>query len=241
MAKINTAVILAGGAGTRINPYTREELKIDRPKPMIEIQGKPLLHWTLEKWLIPYGIKHIVFGVAFKKEFIINYFKKNNLGIDIDFSIHSVDGETGEGFYKAISRYVKEDTFLAMNGDELTNININIFADFHFKCNGIATIIASQYQIPYGILKIENNTIVGFEEKPLIKDKYISTGIYIFNKKILDYIPENGSIERIAFNRLAENKVLKSYILPKDKTWLTVNNLKQLEIAEKNINNLWRS
>lgn len=242
MYKIKTAVILAGGAGNRINPYMGKKFEPDRPKPMIEVAGKPLLHWTLEKWLSAYNVQHVVFGVAYKKEFIIDYFTKNNLGMKIDFSEHSVEGETGEGFKKAISRFVEDDIFLAMNGDELTNLNISELVDFHVKSRGIATIVTAPHEVPYGVLVIDgNNTITGFHEKQVRYDLPISAGIYVFNKEILDYIPSTGSIEKITFNSLAQKRLLKAYQLPSNKKWYTVNNIKQLEIVRKEINNLWRN
>ncbi len=235
MDKIKTAVILAGGAGLRMG-------KTDRPKPMIDLKGKPLLHWTLEKWLSVYDIQHVVFGVAYKKEVVIDYFTKNNLEMKIDFSEHSIEGETGEGFRKAISRFVEEDTFLAMNGDELTNLNINELVNFHQRDRGIATIVTTPLKIPYGVLTIDQaNNITSFNEKKVIKNLPISTGIYVFEKKILDYLPITGNIEKTTFNVLAKKSLLKSYSLPEDKKWYTVNNLKQLEVARKEINNLWKN
>jgi len=240
MNKIKTAVILAGGAGTRMNPYTGKKLRPDRPKPMIEIAGKPILHWTLEKWLSAYDIRHVVFGVAYKKEFLIDYFRKNNMGLKIDFSVHSVEGGTGEGFKKAITRFVNDEVFLAMNGDELTNLNINELAEYHVQNNGIATIVTAPLKAPYGVLAIdEHNTITGFHEKQACGDMPVSTGMYVFNREILDCIPPVGSIERVTFCNLAKKNLLKAYRLPCDKKWFTVNNLKQLEMAKKEITNLW--
>lgn len=235
MNKIKTAVILAGGAGLRMG-------EIDRPKPMVDIRGKPLLHWTLERWLSKYDIQHVVFGVAYKKEVVINYFTKNNLEMKIDFSEHSVEGETGEGFRKAISRFVEEDTFLAMNGDELTNLDINDLFNFHQRDRGIATIVTTPLKMPYGVLTIDKeNNITSFNEKKVIKDLPISAGIYVFERDILDYLPLAGTIEKTTFNVLAQKKLLKSYSLPEDKKWYTVNNLKQLEVAKKDIRNLWKN
>ena len=235
MNKIKTAVILAGGAGLRMG-------EIDRPKPMVDIRGKPLLHWTLERWLSKYDIQHVVFGVAYKKEVVINYFTKNNLEMKIDFSEHSVEGETGEGFRKAISRFVEDDTFLAMNGDELTNLNINELFNFHQRDKGIATIVTTPLKMPYGVLTIDKeNNIASFNEKKVIKDLPISAGIYVFERDILDYLPLAGTIEKTTFNVLAQKKLLKSYSLPEDKKWYTVNNLKQLEVAKKDIRNLWKN
>ncbi len=105
MRKIETAVILVGGAGLRMRPFTE-----DMPKCMVPIKGKPLIHWTVS-WLKSYGFKHLVMGVAYHKEVVIDYLKDNSQGLKIDFSEHTVEGETGEGFRLAISRFVKDRRF----------------------------------------------------------------------------------------------------------------------------------
>jgi mannose-1-phosphate guanylyltransferase len=225
--KIRTAVILVGGSGLRLRPLTD-----DRPKCMISLRGKPLLYWTII-WLRDYGFDHIVLGVAYRKEAVINYIKENNFGIKIDFSEHTEEGETGEGFNLAIKRHVTDENFLAMNGDELTNMNLERFVDFHFAQKGIATIAASPMRSPFAILKIEGNNIIEFKEKPLLEDQLINSGIYVFNHAICDYLPITGAIERTAFPALAEKRLLKAYKLGKEEKWLTINSVKELSIAEK--------
>jgi mannose-1-phosphate guanylyltransferase len=225
--KIRTAVILVGGSGLRLRPLTD-----DRPKCMISLRGKPLLYWTIT-WLRDYGFEHIVLGVAYRKEAVINYIKENNFRIKIDFSEHTEEGETGEGFNLAIKRHVTDENFLAMNGDELTNMNLERFVDFHFAQKGIATIAASPMRSPFAILKLEGNNIIEFKEKPLLEDQLINSGIYIFNHVICDYLPTTGAIERTAFPALAEKRLLKAYRLGKEEKWLTINSVKELSIAEK--------
>src|SRR3990170_8059704 len=118
-SKLKTAVVLAGGEGTRLRPLTN-----DVPKPMIKILGKPILQWVIE-WLTNNGISNIVIGVSYKKEAVMNYFKDGSeFNCNIRYSVHSIEGETGEGFRLAIRRHVDDDIFLAMNGDEMTNFNI---------------------------------------------------------------------------------------------------------------------
>ena len=109
--KINTAIILVGGAGLRMRPLTE-----DMPKCMIPLHGKPLLYWTLI-WLKKYDFQNIILGVAYRKEMIMDYIKKNPLGININFSEHTIEGGTAEGFKLAIQRYINDENFLAMNGD----------------------------------------------------------------------------------------------------------------------------
>ena len=225
--KTQTAVILVGGAGLRMGPLTE-----DMPKCMIPLHGKPLIRWTLT-WLKNYGFKHIVLGVAYRKEIITNYIRKNSIGINVDFSEHTLEGETGEGFRLAIERYVNDENFLAMNGDEFTNLNLQKFAEFHLKQKPVATIAVSPMKSPFGILEIDGNNIVGFKEKPILEDKLVSIGTYMFNRAILDYLPKRGSIEKTAFPLLAKNRLLKAYKLGANERWLTINSIKDLSIAEK--------
>jgi NDP-sugar pyrophosphorylase family protein len=225
--KIETAVILAGGAGMRMRPLTE-----DLPKCMIPLQGKPLIYWILN-WLKSYGFKHIVIGVAYRKDAIINYLKENNQGLKIDFSEHTVEGETGEGFRLAISRFVKDANFLAMNGDEITNLDIKRLEREHLKNKPIATIAVSPMRSPFGVLELEGDDIVGFHEKVLLENTLVSIGVYIFNQQILRYIPETGSIEKTVFPLLAKQRQLKANRLNLNESWLTINSVKELSIAEK--------
>jgi len=225
--KIQTAVILVGGAGLRMHPLTE-----DMPKCMIPLHGKPLLYWTLT-WLKNYDFKTIVLGVAYRKEVVVNYLKENPMGVEVNFSEHTIEGETGEGFRLAIERYVNDGDFLAMNGDEFANLNLQEFAEFHLKHKPVATIAVSPMQSPFGILEIDGDNIVGFKEKPILADKLVSIGIYVFNHSILDYLPARGSIEKTTFPLLAKNRLLKAYKLGTNERWLTINSIKDLSIAEK--------
>ena len=225
--KIRTAVVLVGGSGLRMRPLTE-----DLPKCMIPLHGKPLLYWTLT-WLRDQGFDHVVLGVSHRKEAVINYVKENPLGIKVDFSEHTQEGETGEGFRLAIKRHVDDNTFLAMNGDELTNVNLEKLVGFHFEQKGVATIAVSPMQSPFAVLELEGNDVVEFKEKPLLEDKLVNTGIYVFNHAICDYLPTIGSIEKTAFPALAEKRLLRAYRLGKGERWLTINSVKDLSIAEK--------
>lgn len=227
--KIKTAVLLVGGASLRMHPLT-----VDKPKCMIEVNGKPVLYWVLN-WLKSHGIQNIVLGVAYKKEIVIDYTRNNSLGLNIMISEHTVDGETGEGFRLAIDRYVKDDNFVAMNGDELTNLDLSRMVEHHFNNRPLATIAISPLRSPFGIIELWEDSIVGFKEKPLITDKFVSAGIYIFNNKIRDFLPEKGSIEKNTFPLLAEKGLLKSYKMNSNERWTTVNTVKDIMTAEEEI------
>ena len=225
--KVRTGVVLVGGAGLRMRPLTE-----DVPKPMIKLRGKPILHWTLD-WLKKYAFKHIVLGVAYRRDMVIDYIRKNQFGLDIDFSTHTVEGGTGEGFRLAIERYVDDENFLAMNGDELTNLNLNNMINFHLKSQPVGTVAVSPMRSPFGIVQISKNNIIGFEEKPILEDRLVSIGIYIFNHRIIDYLPAKGALEKTTFPSLALLEQLKAYKLSRDERWMTINTVKDLSAAEE--------
>jgi NDP-sugar pyrophosphorylase family protein len=227
--KVRTAVVLVGGSGLRMRPLTE-----DIPKCMIPLRGKPLLYWTLT-WLKDNGFDHVVLGVSYLKEMVIDYVRKNDFGLKVDFSEHTQEGETGEGFRLAIKRHVRDEDFLAMNGDELTNLNLEKFVDFHLEQKGVATIAVSPMRSPFAVLEVSGNDIVEFKEKPLLEDKLVSAGIYVFNRSISQYLPEVGSMEKLTFSVLARNRTLKAYKLCASERWLTVNSVKDLITAEKEL------
>jgi NDP-sugar pyrophosphorylase family protein len=204
---------------------------------MVPLCGKPLIYWTLT-WLKDYGIEHAVLGVSYRKEAVINYLTDNPLGLKVDFSEHTQEGETGEGFRLAIKRYVEDENFVAMNGDELTNLNLDKFVDFHLSQRGLATVAVSPMQSPFAVLEINGDNIIGFREKPLLENMLVSSGIYVFNHEICKHLPVTGSIEKITFPTLAKKKLLKAYRLSSNERWLTVNCVKDLSIAEKEFRSL---
>ena len=226
--EVRTAVILAGGEGLRLRPLT-----VDSPKAMIPVAGKPLLQWIIE-WVKRNKIRNVVVGVAYKKEKVMDYFKDGaQMGVTIKYSNHTVEGGTGEGFRLAIERHVDDDVFLAMNGDELVDLNVSDFVAFHISQGGIATIALGPLRSPYGVAELDGSDIVGFLEKPILRTYHVSVGTYVFSRDILDYLPEKGDVERAVFPRLASMRRLKAYV--HNGFWATVNTLKDLEDVEKQL------
>jgi len=219
-------VILAGGEGVRLRPLT-----YDMPKSMIPLAGKPIIHWITE-WLIRNGISRLVIGVAYKKEMIIQYLESLTLPVEFTFNEHTVQGGTGEGFRLAIERHVDDQTFLAMNGDEITNLSVSDFANFHNQNRGIATIAVAPLKSPFGVVEINDNTIVTFKEKSTL-DAYVSTGVYIFDRRILPFLPSSGNVEDETFPKLARDGQLKAY--KHLGFWGTVNTLKDLHEVEEEL------
>jgi NDP-sugar pyrophosphorylase family protein len=226
---ISKAVVLAGGRGLRLSPFTN-----NLPKALIRIRSKPLLEWIVQ-WLARNEVRDLVLGVAYEKEKIMDHFGDgSSLGVRIRYSTHSVEGGTAEGFRTAIDRYVDDETFLAMNGDELTNLDVRKLHELHARSGALATVAVAQLKSPFGVARLNSDDrVVGFEEKVKIPDTYVSIGIYVFQRDILELIPTSGDIERTTFPALARMNKLQAY--RHDGYWATVNNLKELQEAEENI------
>ncbi len=226
---IKTAVIIAGGASIRLRPLTE-----DIPKTLVNVNGKPILYWILQ-WLKSHGIKHVVIGVAYKKEKIYEYMKKNkNFGLKVDFSEHTVEGGTAQAFKYAIDRFVNDEDFIAMNGDELTNLDIDRMWNVHKANNALVTIGIAPFHLRFSVVEIEEKTkkVKGFQREKHLTDTPVHIGINIFNKRIKDLIPATGNIEEHLFKKLAEeDKGIFFFQLGSGEEWISVNTQKDLEEA----------
>jgi NDP-sugar pyrophosphorylase family protein len=228
---IKTAVIIAGGEGSRLRPLTDR-----KPKTLVEVNGRPILYWII-RWLKHYGIKHVVVGVAYKKEKIYKFFEKNNnFGLDVDFSVHTVKGGTANGFKLALTRFVKDKTFLAMNGDELTNLDINKLLRAHKKHRSIVTMALSPFPCRFSVVGVDKNQMVTkFEYGKMLKEIPISIGVYIFDRDVVKYIPNTGSIENTTFINLALRRKVSGMMLSDGEDWISINTLKDIKEAEQQL------
>jgi len=226
---VRTAVVLSGGEGIRLRPITK-----DLPKGLVRVGGKPLLQWVVE-WLRGNGVTSIVIGVAYLKDRIIDYFGDGDrFGVRITYSIHTVEGGTGEGFRLAIGRYVRDDTFFALNGDQITDLKLDSLLEKHTETRATSTIAVVHPRLPFGLVKVDQNDhCLGFLEKPMLKDRFISTGVYVFDKRITEYLPRRGDIERLTFPRLSRLRKLGAY--RHQGSFITVNSLRELEDAEEQL------
>ena len=224
-----TAVVLSGGEGVRLRPITA-----DLPKGLVKVGGKPLLQWVVE-WLKANGVSNIVMGVAYLKEQIIDFFGDGaRFGVKIQYSVHTVVGGTGEGFRLAISRYVDDQTFFALNGDQITDIKLDKMLTKHLKSGALSTIALVHPRLPFGLVKVDGRDFCrGFLEKPVLKDVNISTGIYVFEHEIVKHLPRIGDVERTTFPSLS--KAGKVAAFKHGGSFITINSLRELEDAEKRL------
>lgn len=208
------AVILAGGKGTRLKPYT-----ISLPKPLVPIGDLPILEIIIRK-LTKCGFDHITITVNHMAEIIRAYCGDGSKwGTHIDYSLEDKPLST-MGPLKLISDL--PDNFLVMNGDVLTDLDFEAFYEEHVKDENIFTISAysRDQKVDYGVLELGHDSkLVNFVEKPTTRYN-VSMGVYMANKQILDYIPANQlygfdhlMLDLIKFNRPATVKIHDGYWL----------------------------
>lgn len=246
------AVILAGGLGTRIS----EETSL-KPKPMIEIGGKPIL-WHIMKIYSQFGIDDFVICCGYKgyviKEYFANYFlhqsditfdlKKNSIEVlaqrSEGWKVTLVDtGENSQtgGRIKAIEDYVKdEESFCLTYGDAVSNINISKSIEFHKKHKKLATVTAVYPPGRFGALKVSKNAVTEFIEKPLGDEGLINGGFFVLSPKVLDRISGPDTIwEQDPLKSLASDDQLMSF--QHKGFWQPMDTLREKNILEE----LWSS
>jgi len=221
-------VILAGGFGTRLSEET-----VLKPKPMVEIGGKPIL-WHIMKIYSKYGFNEFIICLGYKgyiiKEFFANYFlHQSDVTIDLSnnkIEIHNNSSEpwkvtlvdTGEntmtgGRILRVREYINKKSFLLTYGDGLGNINIPDVVKLHNQSKKIATVTATQPSGRFGALKINNENIVtGFQEKPAGDGSWVNAGFFVLEQDIFNYIQDDSTMfERTPLQRLAQERQLKAY------------------------------
>ena len=222
-------VILCGGFGTRL----REETEF-RPKPMVEIGGKPIL-WHIMKTYSHYGFNDFVLCLGYKGQFIRDYFLNyDRLNSDLRIDMRTGDVEvfnrhkerewqitlvdtglntmTG-GRVKRIEKYIDGDRFLLTYGDGVTDLPIKELVSFHESSKTIGTVTGVSPPSRYGELGIAGDQVVSFLEKPNIQESFISGGYFVFEKEFFKYLPadDNCVLEREPLERLAGDGQLGVY------------------------------
>ena len=224
------AVILAGGFGKRLRPYTEEI-----PKPLVNVADKPILEWQIE-WLKRYGFNEFVLLVGYRKEKIIEHIGSGGrLGVKVTYVVEDEPLGTGGAIKNAEHILSKEEKFLVLNGDILTNLNpLKLFEKLDENPEFVAVIASIPLPSPYGVLEIKDSKVTGFVEKPRLKDYWINAGIYAMKPEALRYFPDKGDLERTAFPAMANNGVLGA-VKYTDVFWKSVDTYKDLEEATKSI------
>ncbi len=224
------AVILAGGFGTRIS----EESDL-KPKPMIEIGGKPIL-WHIMKIYAHYGINDFIICCGYKGHIIKEYFedfKSEPWNVQtIDTGLETMTG----GRLKRIESEI-DDTFCMTYGDGVSDVNLNDLILFHKKNQLIGTLTAIHPPERFGVLDLSENYVTAFHEKHRGGESWINGGFFVFEKEIFDYIKNGDSttLERDPFETLAKEKKLTAF--KHEGFWHPMDTLRDKRYLEK----LWTS
>ena len=215
------AVILAGGIGSRLMEET-----VARPKPMVEIGGKPVL-WHIMKIYSHYGINEFVICLGYKGYLVKEYFANYALhlsDVTIDLSdngltvhqrhvepwrvtlVHTGDTTQTGGRLKRVSSYVEDDDFCMTYGDGVGDIDIGRLIDFHRGHGKLATVTATQPPGRFGVVDIEGDRVTQLREKPLGDGGWINGGFFVLSPKVMDLIGgdetawESGPLQVLATN-----------------------------------------
>ncbi|MEP6712351.1 MAG: glucose-1-phosphate cytidylyltransferase [Ferruginibacter sp.] len=223
-------VIFAGGLGTRISEETDT-----RPKPMVEIGGKPIL-WHIMKIYSSYGFNEFIVCLGYKgyviKEYFMNYFLHNaDLTIDLennDVQFHNSNSEkfkvtlveTGletktAGRLKAIQKYIGDEDFMLTYGDGVCDINLADLLAFHKAHDKIATVTAIQLDARFGGMEVgKNGNVDSFQEKVKDETKWINGGFFVLKPSVFNYLKadmENMMWEDEPLEKLTSDNQLQAY------------------------------
>jgi glucose-1-phosphate cytidylyltransferase len=219
-------VILAGGMGSRLSEET-----VVRPKPMVELGGKPIL-WHIMKTYAHYGLTDFVICLGYKgyviKEYFANYFLHNS-DVCLDLRQNSIQvlqnstepwtvtlvdtgAETGTGGrLKRAAKYIGSETFCMTYGDGVSDVDISALVEFHGRQHTLATLTAIQPPGRFGIIDIREEKIVAFREKPP-GDSWVNGGFFVLEPAVLDMIhDDNTAWESGPLEQLAEAGQLSTY------------------------------
>jgi NDP-sugar pyrophosphorylase family protein len=226
------AVVLVGGVGTRLRPLTYVI-----PKCMLPVGAKPLLERTIA-WLKEYGIEEVVLCVAYLKNRIKEYFGDGEqMGVKISYAETDMPMGTG-GQLKSAQELLGDQSFITMNGDILTSLNLGKMIELHRRRNGIGTLALKKFEIkvPYGNISLGGrDRIMRFDEKPTLSFN-ANAGVYVLSPKIFEYIPADVpvSLETETFpSALDRGEQLNAYY--QDAYWADVGNLVDYEKVDKEI------
>ena len=223
------AVILAGGYGTRIS----EESSL-KPKPMIEIGGKPIL-WHILKIYSNYGINEFIICCGYKGNKIKEYFGNIDSTLWdvelVDTGLHTMTG----GRLKRIQDHI-DDTFCVTYGDGLSDIDINNLISFHREKKSLATLTAIHPPERFGVLNLSGDYVTEFHEKHSGESSWINGGFFVFEPGIFDYLRDDSTVlEKAPLETLAKEKKLSAF--KHDGFWYSMDTLRD----KKHLENLWTS
>ena len=223
------AIILAGGKGERLRPFTD-----DRPKPMVLILERPILEYQV-RWLASQGVKRVVFSAGYRHEVIQSYFEDGaKFGVEIRYAIEDEPLGRGGGIKLAWKELEPGDApVIATNGDIMTSFELAPMIEAHRQAGAMATIMLTPFVSQYGIVDLaDDGKVVGFRAEPVLP-YWVNGGVYVLDQRIRGLLPDKGDHEASTFPRLAEQGKLLAY---KSETfWRAVDTVKDLSVVKDHL------
>ena len=227
----NSVVIMAGGKGTRLRPYTD-----NCPKPMLPVGGKPMLQILLEK-CIASGFRKFYFSVNYLKEQVIEYFGDGDeWGVSIQYLLED-DPLGTAGSLQLLPSSVQK-PFIVMNGDVLTRLNPAQLLSFHAEHRASATLCVREYEIsvPFGVVETSGVELSGFVEKPKYR-KLVNAGLYVIDPKLLSLLRPNQFTDMPTFLQAAQHVGHRIVVCPIHEYWIDVGRPESLQQAHQDWSN----
>ena len=239
--------ILAGGLGTRLSEET-----VVKPKPMVEIGGKPIL-WHIMKSYATYGFNEFVIALGYKGEVIKDYFlnyryRARNLTVCLgtgdvtvhdgsheDWIVHLLDTglatQTG-GRIKRVAKFIGNEPFMLTYGDGVSNINFKTLLNFHLSHGKLATLSAIRPPARFGQMELKNKQVLHFEEKPLLGEGWVNGGFFVLQPEVKNYIEGDDTVwELEPLESLAAAKQLCAYC--HEDFWHCMDTFRDVHVLEK--------
>jgi len=207
-------VIMAGGKGTRLKPYTN-----NKPKPMLKISGKPILEIIINN-AKKQGFKNFIFAINYLGEVIENYFKNGKkFGVEIKYIKEKKPLGT-LGSLANLNKKFKHENVIVANGDVISDINYKSLVEFHNLNKSDATMAVYPYknQSPYGEVITKDAKIIDINEKP-VSISYVNAGVYVFKKNVLKLLKKNKEMDAVTFFNTLRNKKKKIMAFAVHESW----------------------
>jgi dTDP-glucose pyrophosphorylase len=227
----NWVILMAGGMGTRLSPLTDE-----KPKPLIKVGETPVLELVLKN-CIESNLRKFFISVNYKAEMVKNYFGDGSRwGVDIQY-LHE-DQQMGTAGSISLLPLKPEKPCFVMNCDLVTNINLRNILNFHLQNKAVGTMCVREYQfqVPYGVVELDDSIIQNINEKPIQKF-FINAGIYVLNPHVLNLIKKNFFLDMPDLFKLLISENAKTAAYPIREYWLDIGQLSDLEKANNDFKN----
>lgn len=229
---VTQAVILAGGTGSRLRPYTDTV-----PKTMIEIPGtgRTILGHQLD-WLVESGVSDVVVSAGHLSEVILEWLGSEQLPLRVTTVVEAEPLGRGGGLKHAAAVLPRPDEpWFGLNADIWTRFDLREMSAFHHERGATATVALARPHIPWGVVDRDpEGWITDFVEAPSTPWP-VNAGVYVFSAEVAELMPDVGDHERSTFPDLARDRRLAGYLLPGDVYWRAIDTVKDLETAAKEL------